>query len=214
MYNTHNRILEAVATCARAAGASFSVGTTQHGIRNPNANCRLGTHTNANGEQAASHADIVFLDMPQSAFNAQRVYGDVTHRNVVGLSAGIPAPKHGAHKQAGAVLQHAAAEKRQKYDEALRGLQNAKAAVLAIEAGGRMHKDFCQLIDTLAKFKAEADAGPLGDDTDPVQAKYQKAVLARAKAAFTGRIRAARARCVAERNMDITRARTMRGCPA
>ena len=35
--------------------------------------------------------------------------------------------------------------------------------------------------------------------TYPVQAKYHKAVLARAKAAFTSRIQAARVKCVAER---------------
>ena len=213
-YNTHNRILEAVANCARAAGAAYSVGATQHGIRNHNANCRLGTHTNINGAQTATYADIAFLDMPQSAFNAQRVYGDVTHRAVVGIHNGTPTPKYLANEQAGAVLQHAAAEKQKKYDEALRGRQNEKVTILAIETGGRMHKDFYRLIDTLAKLKADSDAGPLDGDTDPAQAKHHKAVLARAKAAFTGRIQAARAKCVAERIMHITRTRTMRGCPA
>ena len=29
-----------------------------------------------------------------------------------------------------------------------------------------MHKDFYQLLDTLAKLKADADAGPLDGDTD------------------------------------------------
>ena len=74
-----------------------------------------------------------------------------------------------------------------------------------------MHKDFYQLLDTLAKLKADADAGPLDDDTDPVQAKYHKAVLARAKAAFTGRIQVARVKCVAERIIHITQTRTTRG---
>ena len=152
--------------------------------------------------------------MPQSAFNAQRVYGDVTHRAVVGIHNGIPTPKYGAHEQAGAAVQHADAEKRQKYDEALRGRQNEKVATLAIEAGGRMHKDFCQLIDTLAKLKADEDSGPLDGDTDPVKVKYHKAVLARAKAAFTSRIQIARVKCVAERIMYITRTRTTRGCPS
>ena len=37
--------------------------------------------------------------------------------------------------------------------------KNEKVAILGIEAGGRMHKHFHRLIDTFAKFKADADAG-------------------------------------------------------
>jgi hypothetical protein len=145
---------------------AYSVGSTFRGVRNNDANCRLGTYTNPNGTQNVKHADIAFLNMPQSAFNAQRVYGDVTHRSVVGMAAGSPAPMYSAHVRAGAALQHADAEKTLMYDEALRGRQNEKAAILGIEAGGRMHKHFYRLIDTLAKFKADADAGPL-DNTNP-----------------------------------------------
>ena len=76
-----------------------------------------------------------------------------------------------------------------------------------------MHKHFYQLLDTFAKLKADADAGPLDGDTDPVKAKYHKTVLARAKAAFTSRIQVARVKCVAERIMLITRTRTARGRP-
>ena len=48
------------------------------------------------------------------------------------------------------------------------GRQNEKVAILGIEADGRMHKHFHRLIDTFAKFKADADAGPHDDNTSPV----------------------------------------------
>ena len=73
----------------------------EKGIRNADGNCRLGTYTDRSGAQHEKYADIAFLDMPQSAFNAQRVYGDVTHRIVVGLADGIPTAKYGAHLRAG-----------------------------------------------------------------------------------------------------------------
>ena len=62
------------------------------------------------------------------------------------------------------------------YDEALRGHQNEKAAILAIEADRRMHKHFHRLLDTFAKFQADADAGPLDDDTDPAKAMLHQRV--------------------------------------
>ena len=110
-----------------------------------------------------------------------------THRAAVGVSTDIPAPKHGAHEQAGAVLLRAEAQKQRIHDEALCGHQNEKAVILGIETGGRMHKHFYQLLDIFAKLKADADAGPLGGDTDPVKAKYHKMVLACAKTAFVTR---------------------------
>ena len=112
--------------------------------------------------------------MLQSAFNAQRVYGDVTHRTVVGLRSGAPAPVHGAH---------------------LRG----------IEAGGRMHKHFHRLIDTFAKFKADADARPHDDNTSPASIKFHQSVFSRTKSLLMGRIQVARVKCVAERIMLVTR---------
>ena len=76
-----------------------------------------------------------------------------------------------------------------------------------------MHKHLYQLLETFAMPKADADAGPLDGDTDPVKANYHKAVLARAKAAFTSRIQVARVKCVGERIMYITRTRTAHGRP-
>ena len=111
-YNTHNFILEAVANCAKTVGIAYSVGSTFRGVRTNDPNCRLGTYTGSNGAQHVKHADIAFLNMPQSAFKAQRVYGDITHRNVVA-----------AHVRAGAALQVADAEKMKMHDEALRGRQ-------------------------------------------------------------------------------------------
>ena len=61
-----------------------------------------------------------------------------------------------------------------------------------------MHEHFYHHIDTFAKLKADADAGPLDDDTDPAKAKYQKTVFVRAKAAFMSRIQVARVMCLAE----------------
>ena len=209
-YNTHNVVLEAVANSARYAGAAYSIGATCNGVRNTDANCRLGTYTKPDGTRCVKHADIAFLNMPQGAFNAQRVYGDITHRAVVGMTAGTPAPMHDAHVRAGAALQHADAQKTRMYDEALRGRQNEKAATLAIEAGGRMHRDFYRLLDTFAKLKADADAGPLDDNTDPAKAKFHKTVFARTKYALMGRIQVARVKCVAERIMLITCPHTRR----
>ena len=73
--------------------------------------------------------------MPQSAFNAQRVYGDVTHRNVVETTDCEPAVLHAAHERVVAALQVADAEKMKTYDEALRGGHNEKAVTLGIDAG-------------------------------------------------------------------------------
>ena len=117
---------------------------------------------------------------------------------------------HGAHVRAGAALQHADAEKTRMYDEALRGRQNEKAAILAIEAGGRMHKDFYRLLDTFTTLKADADAGTLDDNTDPAKAKFHKTVFARTKYALMGRIQVARVKCVAERITLITCPHTRR----
>ena len=75
------------------------------------------------------------------------------------MHAGVPVALHGAHLRAGAALELADAQKTRVYDEALRCRQNEKAAILGIESGGRMHKHFHRLIDTFAKFKADADAG-------------------------------------------------------
>ena len=144
------------------------------------------------------------------------MYGDITHRSVVGMTAGTPTPMHGAHVSAGAALQNADAEKTRMYDEALRG-RPGTAAILAIEAGGRMHRDFYRLLDTFAMLKADADAGPLDDNTDPAKAKFHKTVFARTKYALMGRIQVARVKCVAER-MCSSPARTQgvppRGAPA
>ena len=123
-------------------------------------------------QRRAAHEvpDIAFLNMLQGAFNAQRVYGDITHRTVVGIHV------RGAHLRAGAALQYADAQKTQVYDEALCGQQNEKVAILGIEAGGRMHRHFHRLIDTFAKFKADADAGP-HDSTSPALNKFHQAVF-------------------------------------
>ena len=204
-YNTQNHILEAVANCAKAVGVAYSIGTTFHGIRNADGNCRLGTYTDRSGAQHEKYADIAFLDMPQSAFNAQRVYGDVTHRTVVGTRGGDPVPVHLAHLRAGAALQVADAEKTLMYDQALRGRQNEKVAILGIEAGGRMHKHFHRLIDTFAKVKADADAGPPDDNTSPASIKFHQSVFSRTKSLLMGRIQVARVKCVAERIMHVTR---------
>jgi hypothetical protein len=209
-YNTHNYILEAVANCARAVGVAYSIGSTFRGTRTNDANCRLGTYTHPNGEQSVKHADITFLNMPKSAFNAQRVYGDVTQRAVVGMAAGTPTPMHSAHERAGAALQHADAEKTQMYDEALRGRQNEKAVILGIEAGGRGHKHFYRLIDTFAMLKADADAGPRDNNTNPTAAKFHQTVFSRTKFSLMGRIQVARVMCVEERIMLITRPHTSR----
>ena len=56
------------------------------------------------------------------------------------------------------------------YDEAPDGRQNKKAVIFGIEAGGRMHKHFYCLLDTLTKLKADADAGSLDENTDPAKA--------------------------------------------
>jgi len=101
-YNTHNHILEAVANCAGAVSVAYSVGSIFHGVRNKDANCRVGTYTDPSGARHVKYANIAFLNMPQSAFNAQRVYGDVTHRSVVRLADGDPAPMGRAHIRAGA----------------------------------------------------------------------------------------------------------------
>ena len=204
-YNTHNHILEAVANCAKAVGVAYSIGTTFQGVRNADGNCRLGNYTDRSGAQHEKYADIAFLDMPQSAFNAQRVYGDVTHRTVVGIRGGDPVPVHLAHLRAGAALQVADAEKTLMYDQALRGRQNEKVAILGIEAGGRMHKHFHRLIDTFAKFKADADAGTPDDNTSPASIKFHQSVFSRTKSLLMGRIQVARVKCVAERIMHVTR---------
>ena len=204
-YNTHNHILEAVANCAKAVGVAYSIGTTYQGVRNADGNCRLGNYTDGHGVQHEKYADIAFLDMPQSAFNAQRVYGDVTHRTVVGTRGGDPVPVHLAHLRAGAALQQADAEKTLMYDQALRGRQNEKVAILGIEAGGRMHKHFHRLIDTFAKFKADADAGTPDDNTSPASIKFHQSVFSRTKSLLMGRIQVARVKCVAERIMHVTR---------
>ena len=143
--------------------------------------------------------------MPQSAFNAQRVYGDVTHRTVVGTRGGDLVPVRLAHLRAGAALQLADAQKTQAYDQALRGRQNEKVAILGIEAGGRMHKHFHRLIDTFAKFKADADAGTPDDNTSPASIKFHQSVFSRTKSLLMGRIQVARVKCVAERIMHVTR---------
>ena len=207
-YNTHNYILEAVANCARAVGAAYSVGATCNGVGNTD--FTAWASTKPNGTRCVKHADIAILNMPHGAFNAQRVYGDVTHRSVVVMTAGTPTPMHGAHVRASAALQHADAEKTHMFDEALRGRQNEKAAILAIEAGGRMHKHFSHMLDTFVKLKADADAGPIDDDTDPAKAKLHKPVFARTKSALWGRIQVARVKCVAERIMLITCPHTRR----
>ena len=175
--------------------------------------CRLGTYTKPDGTRCVKHADIAFLNMPQGAFNAERVYGDVTHRAVVEMTAGTPTHMHGAYVRAGAALQHADAEKTRMYDKALRGRQNEKAAILAIEAGGRVHKHFYRLLDTFAMLKADADAGPLDNNTDPAKAKFHKTVSARTKYALMGRIQVARVKCVAERIMLISHAEMTDGPP-
>jgi len=76
--------------------------------------------------------------------------------------------------------------------------------ILGIEAGGRVHKQFYKLIDTFAKFKADADAGPLDNNTNPTAAKFHKTVFSRTKFSLMGRIQVARVKCVAERIMLIT----------
>jgi hypothetical protein len=76
--------------------------------------------------------------------------------------------------------------------------------ILGIEAGGRVHKHFYKLIDTFAKFKADADAGTLDNNTNPTAAKFHKTVFSRTKFSLMGRIQVARVKCVAERIMLIT----------
>ena len=68
-----------------------------------------------------------------------------------------------------------------------------------------MHAHFHRLLDTFAKLKAYADAGPLGDNIDPAKAKYHKSVYGRTKAGLVGRIQVARVKCVAERIALIIR---------
>ena len=112
---------------------------------------------------------------------------------------------HLAHLRAGAALQVADAEKTLMYDQALRGRQNEKVAILGIEAGGRMHKHFHRLIDTFAKFKADSDARPLDNNTSPASIKFHQAVFSRTKSFLMGRIQVARVKCVADRIMLIAR---------
>lgn len=73
--------------------------------------------------------------------------------------------------------------------------------ILGIETDVRIYTHFHRLLDTFAKLKADADAGPLDDDIDPAKAKYHRTVLRRAKTAFVSRIQVARVKCVAERTM-------------
>ena len=58
-----------------------------------------------------------------------------------------------------------------------------------------MHKHFHRIIDTFAKFKADADAGPHDNNTSPASIKYHQAVLSRTKSSHgqdPGRAREAR----------------------
>jgi len=119
-----------------------------------------------------------------------------------------------AYSRAGAVLQHAVAEKTKMYNEAMRSRLNEEVAILAIETGGRMHSQFHRLITAFASFKADKIAGPIpvnhaGQgfefDTRTVPAvKAHKAIYARTRSSLMGRIQVARVKTIAERIMRIT----------
>ena len=76
------------------------------------------------------------------------------------------------------------------------------------------YKHFHRLIDTFAKFEADADAGPLDDNTSPALIKLHQSVFSRTKSSLMGRIQVARVKCVAERIMHITRPHNQRPRPA
>ena len=122
MYGSHNiiPILEAVAEAARDAGVAYSVGTTVRGRRTQLADCRVGTIAGPGGVRRDKFADIVFPDMTACGYRAQRVYGDTTLRNVIGIHHNNLTAVHRAHSRAGAALQHAVAEKKKMYDEEMR----------------------------------------------------------------------------------------------
>jgi hypothetical protein len=126
-YGSHDPILDAVELCAGEAGTAYSVG---------DGDCKAGKYTTSSGALAMKHADIAFLNLPARAFGAQRVLGDTTIRNVVGVSGGTLTPLHGAHARAGVALQVAVAEKQLKYNEALATKPHMKCAILGIETGG------------------------------------------------------------------------------
>jgi hypothetical protein len=214
MYGSHNIILEAVAEAARDAGVAYSVGTTVQGRRTQHADCRVGTIVGPDGTHHDKFADIVFPDMTACGYRAQRVYGDTTLRNVIGLHHNNLTAVHRAHSRPGAALQHAVALKTKMYNEAMRGRLNEEVAILAIETGGRMHSQFHRLITAFARFKADKIAGPLpvnraqhgiGFDvrTDPA-VKAHRAIYVRTKSSTMGRIQVARVKTIAERIMRIT----------
>jgi hypothetical protein len=213
MYGSHNIILEAVAEAARDAGVAYSVGTTVQGRRTQHADCRVGTIVGPDGTHHDKFADIVFPDMTACGYRAQRVYGDTTLRNVIGLHHNNLTAVHRAHSRPGAALQHAVALKTKMYNEAMRGRLNEEVAILAIETGGRMHSQFHRLITAFARFKADKIAGPLpanarqgvgyDDSTDPA-VKAHRAIYVRTKSSLMGRIQVARVKTIAERIMRIT----------
>ena len=213
MYGSHNFILKAVEEAAGDAGVVYSVGTTVRGRRTQLADCRVGTIAGPDGTRHDKFADIVFPDMTACGYRAQRVYGDITLRNVIGLHHNNLTAVHRAHSRAGGALQHAVAEKTKMYDEAMRGRLNEEVAILAIETGGRMHSQFHRLITAFARFKADKIAGPLpanarqgvgyDDSTDPA-VKAHRAIYVRTKSSLMGRIQVARVKTIAERIMRIT----------
>jgi hypothetical protein len=135
MYGSHNFILKAVEEAATDAGVVYSVGTTVQGRRTQLADCRVGTIAGPDGTRHDKFADIVFPDMTACGYRAQRVYGDVTLRNVIGLLHNDITVRNRAYSRAGAALQHAVAEKTKMYNEAMRGRLNEEVAILAIETG-------------------------------------------------------------------------------
>ena len=90
-YNMHNPVLELVPNCASSnPSAPYSIWLNVR--RCPQHRKLPPVHLHELQRRAEREAaDIAFLDVSHSAFNAQRVYGDVTHRAVVGMSAGTPA---------------------------------------------------------------------------------------------------------------------------
>ena len=150
--------------------------------------------------------------MTACGYRAQRVYGDTTLRNAIGLLRNDITVRNRAYSRPGGALQHAVAEKTKMYNEAMRGRLNEEVAILAIETGGRMHSQFHRLITAFARFKADKIAGPLpanargvgyDDSTDPA-VKAHRAIYVRTKSSLMGRIQVARVKTIAERIMRIT----------
>ena len=168
-YNTHNRILEAVANCARAAGASYSVGATQHGIRNRNANCRLGTHTNANGEQVANARRHRFPQhAPRRVQRAARVW---RHHPPVRRRDDRPHPY--AHARRARARRRSAAKRRRRKNAHVRRSASRPTEREGSDPRDRGGRAYAQALLPTPRHLREAQGGPARTQGVPPRARPQ-----------------------------------------